>query len=120
MRAVLDTNILIDYLNGIEAARTEIGRYKKPMISVITWMEVMVGATDGESDEARRFLDRFDLRGIDAAVAERAAAIRRVRRMRLPDAIIQATAQVAQALLVTRNTKDFPEDDPGVRAPYRL
>jgi hypothetical protein len=23
-------------------------------------------------------------------------------------------------LLVTRNTKDFPDDDPGVRAPYKL
>jgi hypothetical protein len=24
------------------------------------------------------------------------------------------------ALLVTRNTKDFPSDDPGVRVPYTL
>jgi len=27
MKAVIDTNILIDYLNGVEAAREELGRY---------------------------------------------------------------------------------------------
>ncbi len=37
---------------------------------------------------------------------------------RLPDAIIWATAREASALLVTRNTKDFPADVPGVRVPY--
>ena len=30
------------------------------------------------------------------------------------------TAQAHAMLLVTRNTKDFPNDDPGVRAPYKL
>ena len=30
MKALLDTNILIDYLNGLEAAREEIDRYKEP------------------------------------------------------------------------------------------
>ncbi len=45
MRALFDTNILVDYLNGVEAARREIALYEKPMISPITWMEVMVGTT---------------------------------------------------------------------------
>jgi hypothetical protein len=31
-----------------------------------------------------------------------------------------ATAQVHAMLLVTRNVKDFPDGDPGVRAPYKL
>jgi hypothetical protein len=34
--------------------------------------------------------------------------------------VIWATAQVRAMLLVTRNTKDFPKGDPGVRAPYKL
>jgi predicted nucleic acid-binding protein len=38
--------------------------------------------------------------------------------MRLPDAIILATARAESALLVTRNTKDFPRDDPASRVPY--
>jgi hypothetical protein len=40
--------------------------------------------------------------------------------MRLPDAIIWASAQKENALLVSRNTKDFPVDAPGIRIPYTL
>jgi hypothetical protein len=40
--------------------------------------------------------------------------------MKLPDAIIWASAQANAMLLVTRNTKDFPATDPGVRVPYRI
>ena len=53
MKALMDTNILIDYLNGIDAAREEIGRYETPLISAITWMEVMVGAIDDELAASR-------------------------------------------------------------------
>jgi predicted nucleic acid-binding protein len=53
VKALLDTNILVDYLNGIDAAREEIARYDNPSISPISWMEVMVGATP-EDDTATR------------------------------------------------------------------
>jgi hypothetical protein len=36
----------------------------------------------------------------------------------LPNAYILATAQVNGAILVTRNTADFPATMPGVRVPY--
>ena len=40
--------------------------------------------------------------------------------MKLLDAYILATAQVNGAILVTRNTKDFPVNMPGIRVPYTL
>ena len=120
MKALIDTNILIDYLNGIGAAREEIDRYEMPLISAITWMEVMVGAIDDEQQTIRSFLSRFTQIAIDAEVAEIAVSIRRKYKMRLPDAIIWASAKRESALLVSRNTKDFPGDLPGVHAPYRL
>jgi predicted nucleic acid-binding protein len=40
------------------------------------------------------------------------------RKVRLPDAIIWATALHESALLVTRDTKDFPSAEPGIRIPY--
>ena len=120
VRAVLDTNILIDHLNGIEAARAEIARYGQPSISVITWMEVMVGAPQSAEAPTRAFLDRFERIDVDETIAEAAVALRREHRMRLPDAIILATARCRGALLVTRNTKDFDPTEPGVRAPYKL
>ena len=39
---------------------------------------------------------------------------------KLPDAVIRATAQTTGRLLVTRNTRDFPPDDPWVREPCTL
>lgn len=121
MKALLDTNILIDYLNGVEAARLEISRYKHPLISPITWTEVMVGQKkDEEEVMIRNFLAGFRQVEIDSEVAEIAVVIRRKRRIRLPDAIIWASATKENALLVSRNHKDFPADDPGIRMPYTL
>ena len=118
MKAVLDTNILIDYLNGRPAARQELARYTHPAISVITWMEVMAGTTPQTEPGTRTFLSGFDQLSIDALIAERAVELRRTHRIKLPDAIVWATAQVHQSLLVTRNSRDFDSTDPGVRIPY--
>jgi predicted nucleic acid-binding protein len=63
---------------------------------------------------------RFAQVRIDDGVAERAVILRKQHRLRLPDAIIWASAQTGQALLVTRNERDFPADAPDVRIPYRL
>jgi predicted nucleic acid-binding protein len=120
VNALFDTNILIDFLRGIPEARSELRLYSRRAVSVITWIEVLVGTTSETEARVRHFLTGFDLVGLDGEVAERAAQLRRARRMRLPDAVIWASAQANAMLLVTRNTKDFPPDDPGVRVPYQI
>jgi predicted nucleic acid-binding protein len=121
VKGLFDTNILIDYLNGIAQAEAELDRYHYKAISVISWMEVMAGATElREQAELRMWMRAFTVIGLDGPIAESAVLLRRQRRIRLPDAIIWATAQVHSLLLVSRNTKDFPPDEPGVRMPYRL
>lgn len=120
VRAVFDTNILVDFLRGQPQAETELDLYESPAISVISWMEVMAGTTPQTESKTRTFLQSFDLLEIDAKTAERAVHLRKTTRIRLPDAIIWATAQVHQCLLVTRNTRDFNPSDPGVRVPYTL
>jgi predicted nucleic acid-binding protein len=120
VKALFDTNILIDYLAGVSAAKKELTRYEMRAISTITWMEVLVGATAEDEAPIRAWLGSFDVIGLDSAIANRAVEIRKVRRIRLPDAIVWASAQVNSLLLVSRNTKDFPPDEPGVRVPYKL
>ncbi|MGM0593559.1 MAG: type II toxin-antitoxin system VapC family toxin [Pseudomonadota bacterium] len=120
MKALLDTNILIDYLNGVEAARDELERFDTVLISTITWMEVMVGADEDEAATIKAFLARFIQLPLTTDIAERAVTIRRRTRMRLPDAIIWASAKSQSALLVSRNSKDFPPDEPGIRMPYSV
>jgi hypothetical protein len=119
MNALFDTNILIDYLNGVEASRNELSRYDARFISIVTWMEVLAGAHDAEeADVIEMFLRDFQLVEITRPIARDAIEIRRRRCIRLPDALIWASAQAQSALLVTRNTKDFPPDEPGIRRPY--
>jgi predicted nucleic acid-binding protein len=120
MRAAFDTNILVDYLNGVAGANAELARFDERVISVVTWMEVMIGAAPAEEAPIRAFLSGFEVVPIDADVADEAVRLRRERRLRLPDAVIWATARTQGALLVTRNTKDFPAGDPGVRVPYQV
>jgi predicted nucleic acid-binding protein len=120
VKALFDTNILVDYLNAVPQARAELERYKEKAISIITWMEVMVGAKRHLEPTTRSFLNGYEVVAVDKQVAERAVTLRRDHRIKLPDAVIWATAQAHAMLLVTRNTKDFPDGDPGIRAPYRL
>ena len=121
MSEVFDTNILIDHLNGITQATKEIQASTDPAISVITWIEVMCGAAN-KAQEAilRAFLTNFECLPLTNAIAERAAENRRVKRIKVPDAIILATAEVAGRTLVTRNVKDFPVGTSGVRVPYQI
>jgi len=120
VKALFDTNILVDYLNAVPQARTELKRYTEKAISIITWMEVTVGANGNVEVATRSFLSAFDVITLDGKIAERAVSLRRSHHIKLPDAIIWATAQTHAMLIVTRNTKDFTANDPGVRMPYRL
>lgn len=119
MKALFDTNILIDYLNGNPAAKAELARHRDRLISVVTWMEVLAGARDeGEADVLEMFLRDFVVVELTRSIARGAIELRRSHRLRLPDAIVWATARDQSALLVTRDTKAFPESEPGVRVPY--
>lgn len=120
MKALFDTNILVDYLKGVDAAQAEIDRHRQRLISIVTWMEVQAGVrTAEEADVIDMFLRDFRVVDVTRAIAREAVAIRTASRIRLPDALIWASARHESALLVTRNTKDFPADEPGIRVPYR-
>jgi hypothetical protein len=119
VKALFDTNILIDQLRGIEAASDELDRYDEVAVSRIVWIEFLVGAkTPDLETQIRRLLNRFELLEIDAAVAAETILIRQRTRLKLPDAIILATARVHGLLFVTRNRRDFPRREPDIRIPY--
>jgi predicted nucleic acid-binding protein len=120
MLAVFDTNIVIDALNGVAEADAEYSRYERILISRITWMEVLVGA-EGDDSDLRDFLEtRFDIIPLDLIVAETAVQLRRAYHIRLPDAVIWATAKANEAILVTRNTRDFNPEWEGIYLPYAI
>ncbi|MCB9666047.1 MAG: type II toxin-antitoxin system VapC family toxin [Alphaproteobacteria bacterium] len=121
MRVLLDSCILIDFLSGRAAARAYLAELDGAAISLVTWMEVVVGATTAEEEAVvRTFLSGFVLLPVEGEVAEEAVALRRAKRLKLPDAIILASARVHGLVLATRNTKDFDATDAGVLVPYEV
>ncbi len=115
-----DTNIVIDWLNRIPDAKAELSRYSRHRISRIAWTEVLAGEPLERRDAVRELIAAFEVVEIDARIATAAADIRHRSHMKLMDAYILATAQVNGAILITRNTKDFPANLPGIRVPYLL
>ncbi|MGH7984228.1 MAG: type II toxin-antitoxin system VapC family toxin [Candidatus Udaeobacter sp.] len=120
MNALLDSDILLDFLDGYRSAAQEIARYRECCISIISWMEVLAGAhTEADEDIRRSFLAHFRVAPLTREVAEEAVRLRRQHRLKLPDAIIWASAVNENCVLVSRNTRDFPSNQAGVRFPYR-
>jgi predicted nucleic acid-binding protein len=78
----------------------------------------MAGSGEGEEWRLKDFLVGFEVYAFDLEVAAIAWRLRRQYRMRLPEAAIWATAKRTGTLLVTRNTRDFPEGEPDIRFPY--
>ena len=121
MKALYDTCILVDYLNGIQLAKNEIELFKDKAISIITWMEVMVGEDKNPHVSIEQWLSQtFTIINLDRPISIKSVEIRKSRKIKLPDAIIHATALVSERLLITRNTKDFSDSDPTIRIPYHM
>jgi len=120
MKAVFDSDVLIDFLQGVEEAK-EIGRYSDPLFSIISWMEIMCGAeTDMEREAAETLFASMRQLELTRSIAEIAVAERKKHGIKLPDAVILASADSEGCILVTRNTSDFDANDPRVRFPYSI
>ena len=115
-----DTNIVIDWLFDRQPAIRELSRYRKHRMSRIVWTEVLAGEPLYERPRLQQLMSPFEVVDVDARIASAAADIRHRLRMKLLDALILATAQVNGAILITRSTKDFPANMPGIRVPYTL
>ncbi len=117
---LFDTNIVIDIFAGVQLAHDEYDRCPDRAISVITWMEVMAGAAPDEAAKFLSFLATFIQIPLSPAIAQQAVEVRRTSKLKLPDAIILATAQIEKRTLLTRNTRDFKAENLAVRVPYQL
>ena len=120
---LVDSVIIIDHLNGIEAGTKYILGLDpgKTAISVITRAEILVGIEETDEDVVKAFLDQYRLLCIDKDIADLAAALRRKYHWKLPDAFQAAICRCYNLKLATRNYKDFnPRKHDFVEIPYNL
>lgn len=119
MAVALDSSAVIGFLDRGDAlheaadrAIRELGREQRLAVSVVTYAEVLTGARLGHHDEERVvgfFADLIsDIVPVDVPVAETAADLRsRLKSLRMPDALVLATAEVnlGVELVITGDAK---------------
>jgi predicted nucleic acid-binding protein len=102
-----DSNAVINFLNGVAGADRLIDMLDNTerYISVITRMELLSfpRLTPEVEQNTLRFLADCNIVPLNQKVEETAIMLRRENRLKLPDAIIAATAFVLEATLITND-----------------
>jgi predicted nucleic acid-binding protein len=114
IKYLFDSNILIYHFNGklnqrgidlLTEGLTGAGAY-----SIISKIELL-GFNQSESDDRQARLLLSSLRELEltSTIAEQTIQIRKTRKLKLPDAVIEASAIVNNLTIITRNTRDFDQ-----------
>ena len=101
---LVDTDVFVDHLRGARAMTAAVEGTIS--YSVITRAELFAGQR-GDEDTINVLLGPFSELSVDRAIAERAGRLRRTLPIRMPDALIAATALERGLDLMTRNRRDF-------------
>ena len=104
MAVILDSDVVVGFLdrqdalhNAADAAVRELVRGQRLLVSAVTYAEVLTGARLGHhsEDDVKGFFTGLlsAVLSVDVAVADKAAELRsRFKSLRMPDALILATA----------------------------
>lgn len=110
----VDSNIVIAYLDDDEVVKQILSDWKQQgrIVFLPTVVEAEVLSFGRWSDNERVLVEKFLSENFvtisfDQTLARVAASIRQKTKIKLPDAIIAATALFTDTSLFTRNTRDF-------------
>lgn len=100
VKKVLDTNIVLYFLGNKLAEPLLDGDY---YVSVISEIELLSYAsiTQAEEESIQEFLSETHIVGVTESVKNEAVSLRRAFSLKIPDAIVAATAVVLGAELLT-------------------
>lgn len=113
---LLDSNICI-YLSKEALVATDILHPDDFVaISIITYMETLGHKFEGAKEEQylKGFYKTISILPVTDNIATLVIGYKKLRKLKLPDAIILATARENNCKLVTRNANDFINLDPQV------
>ncbi len=113
MRYLLDTNIVIHYLNatlpvkGMQLLNSIVD--DEPMVSVVTKMETLGFnfTVPSEQTAMEIFINGCNVLDLNSDIVNKTIELRKTIKTKLPDAIIAATAITFGLTLITNNAKDF-------------
>ncbi len=104
MRYCLDTNSAIYFLAGRLSEPLPDGEW---LISVITELELRSYsfATPADERKVAEFIGQIPVVDLTPEIKTLTIAMRREKKLKLPDAIVAATADAAQAILITNDSQ---------------
>lgn len=102
MNYLLDTNVVIYLHRGLLADVLPKGNHA---ISIITEIELrsFSGLSEGQEEWLNRFIDVVNVIDLDSQVKEAAIQLRKKTKLKLPDAVIAASAVVHDRVLLTND-----------------
>jgi predicted nucleic acid-binding protein len=114
IKYIWDTNTVIYYLQrqfppSAEKFMDNLADEARPVISAITEIELLCwkSATEKDLKVLHNFIDDVLIIELERPIKYKTADIRKRHKIKLPDAIIAATALVYELTLVSRNVSDF-------------
>ena len=114
-RFLIDTNTVIYYLNGVlpKTAKEKIDNCLTvaSYLSIINKIELLGwNPPEGISIEpVEKFVNASIILALDDSVVQKTIEIRKLKRIKLPDAVIAATALVYGFEIISRNKSDFSD-----------
>jgi len=114
---LLDSNIVI-YLSQKKLSIEEVFDEKSSYsISLVTYMEILSYSFSSKDEEqfVHKLLSFFDIIDINRDIAEEVIRLKKSRKIKLPDAIIVATALVHKAILYTNDKQLHTINDLNIR-----
>lgn len=113
---VLDSNILIYCSKGQVSFKEIAIHFDQLFVSVITFMETLGYnfSKPAEKELIQNILNALPIIQTDIGIANQVVAYRQQRKIKIPDAIILATAKKMNASIITLNEDDFKGIDSDV------
>lgn len=109
MKYLLDSNIIIYLSKEILPLEKVFQNSNEYFISIITFMEVLGHSfmSEVEEEKVKSLISKLKIIYVDQPIALEVVQIRKDKKIKLPDAIIAATAIVKNMSLMTYNIDDF-------------
>jgi predicted nucleic acid-binding protein len=107
---LMDTNVVIGYLsNQLPLAGASAIDQLPGVVSVITRIELLgwYKASATQLTKLKPLIDSAQIYNLSEDVIQQTILLRQQYKIKLPDAVVAATAMVYNHILITRNTIDF-------------
>lgn len=112
-KVLLDSNIIIYLSKDLLDIDEILADYDEFFISIITYMEVLGYQFEDQDEEEliAQLLEQFEIIHLNMEIATEVISIKKRKKIKLPDAIIFATAKMNECELMTHNVDDFKSID---------